>query len=74
MTNALEGESSPKYKTPLSPCICESRQEARVLSTQSVLPRGRLIPLKLTVSNIQIKPREQQGPPVSSSLAFSARL
>lgn len=44
MTNALEGESSAKYKTPLSPCICERRQEARVLSTQSVLPRGAVDP------------------------------
>ena len=53
---------------------CERRQEARVLPAQSILPRGPLIPLKFIVNSIQIKPREQQGPPVSSSLAFSVRL
>lgn len=39
MTNALEGESSAKYKMPLSPCKQET-PEARVLPTRSILPRG----------------------------------
>lgn len=39
MTNALEGESSAKYKMPLSPCK-QKTPRARVLPTRSILPRG----------------------------------